>query len=308
MKNIIAAVSMAALALTGSLMAHAQETMTATHLKGTVTLPIAPKRVVVLDYSTLDTMQALGVEAEIALSKQLCPSFISKYKDAKYTDVGGLKQFNLETVNAFKPDCIIISGRQADYYDELSKIAPVYVINRMDKEPLTAALDDIKLIGQLFQKEEAAQAIVTKIEAAIARTNAKAKASKKKALVVLTNDGKIMAYGSGSRFGMVHDALGLEQVDTHIKTTGNHGQQVNYEYIALKNPDIIYVVDRSIAIGQDSKSVKLVSNKLVTRTKAAKNDCIIQLTPAIWYLTGGGATATMTMVEEIEKGIDQASK
>ncbi len=308
MKNIIAAVSMAALALSGSLMANAQESITATHLKGEVTLLVAPKRLVVLDYSTLDTMQALGVEAEIALSKQLCPEFISKYKGEQFTDVGGIKQFNLETVNAFKPDCIIISGRQADYYDELSKIAPVYVINRMEKDPLVAALDDIKFVGQLFQKEEAAQAIVTKIEEAIARTNAKAKSSDKKALVVLTNDGKISAYGSGSRFGMVHDVLGLAQVDTEIKTTGNHGQQVNYEYIALKNPDILYVVDRSVAIGQDSKATKLLSNKLVSRTKAAQNDAVIMLTPAIWYLTGGGATATMTMVEEIEKGLDAASK
>ena len=30
------------------------------------------------------------------------------------------------------------------------------------------------------------------------------KASGKKALVLLTNDGKVSAYGSGSRFGLVH--------------------------------------------------------------------------------------------------------
>lgn len=308
MKKIITTASIAVLALFSGLIANAQETITATHLKGTTTLPLAPKRIVVLDYSTLDTMQALGVEAEIALSKQLCPSFLSQYQDVKYTDVGGIKQFNLETVNAFKPECIIISGRQADYYDELCKIAPVYVINRMEKDPMTAAIDDIKFIGKLFQKEEQAQAHVEKIEAAIARTNAKAKSSGKKALVVLTNDGKISAYGSGSRFGMVHDALGLAQVDTEIKTTGNHGQQVNYEYIALKNPDILYLVDRSVAIGQDSKSTKLLDNPLVARTKAAKSGAVVMLTPAIWYLVGGGATCTLTMVEEIEKGIDAATK
>ncbi len=74
--------------LVGSL--HA-ETVSITHMKGTVDVPKNPKRIVVLDYAALDTIQTLGIEAEVALSKQTLPAYLSRYKDARYPDLGSLK-------------------------------------------------------------------------------------------------------------------------------------------------------------------------------------------------------------------------
>ncbi len=299
--------SIALLALGSCMIASANETVTVEHVSGTATLPMNPKRVIVLDYGLLDTMTTLGVDIDIALPKSNMPAYLSKYQDAKYPDLGTLKEFNIETINAFKPDCILLSTRQSPYYEELSKIAPCYVVNRTPADQMATAKADIALIGKLFGKEAEATAAIEKIEAAIARTQAKAKASQKRGLVILTNDGKISAYGSGSRFGMVHDALGVWQADTKIEAA-THGQQVNYEYLAMTNPDILYVIDRSIAIGQPTKSTKIAGNALVSRTNAAKNNAVIMLDPALWYLVGGGAHSTLTMVEEIEKGLDAAAK
>lgn len=299
--------SVALLALGSSMIASAQDSISVDHIKGNVTLPISPKRVAILDFGILDTMDQLGVDIDLAVPQTLMPSYLSKYQSDKYADLGGLKEFNLETLNAFKPDCIIISTRQGDYYDELSKIAPVYVVNRMPADQMQQAKDDILLVGKLFQKEEEAKKAIAEIDAAVARTKEKATACQKRALVILTNDGKISAYGAGSRFGMVHDALGVWQADTNIAISA-HGQQVNYEYIATLNPDIIYVVDRSVAIGQPTKSTKLKENALISRTKAAQNNAIIMLDPAIWYLVGGGIHSTATMIKEIEQGVEATQK
>lgn len=62
----------------------------------------------------------------------------------------------------------------------------------------------------------------------------KAKAGDKKALIILTTGGKVSAYGTGSRFGLIHDVLGVPAADPNLKVTNPHGQSVSFEYIAEK--------------------------------------------------------------------------
>lgn len=194
---------------------------------------------------------------------------------------------------------IIISGRQQDYYQKLSSIAPVYLVDTLAKDQLGEAKKNIRLLGDVFGVPEKAAEAVKNIDEAVTRTKDKAQASGKKALVLLTNDGKVSAYGSGSRFGLVHDALGVAQADKNIKV-GVHGQQVTYEYIAMLNPDIIFAVDRSVAIGRSAKNPNVLNNVLVNKTKAAKNGAIILLDPQVWYLSGGGIISLNKMISEVE--------
>lgn len=78
-----------------------------------------------------------------------------------------------------------------------------------------------------------------------------------------------------------------------------HGQQVTYEYIAMLNPDIIFAVDRSVAIGRSAKNLNVLNNVLVNKTKAAKNGAIILLDPQVWYLSGG-IISLNKMISEVE--------
>ena len=97
---------LAALILPGLSMAAADEakTITATHTLGTVELPVNPKRVAVLDYGSLETISELGVTPALALPKKFLPPYLSKFSGEQYTDLGTVKEFNIETINAFKPD------------------------------------------------------------------------------------------------------------------------------------------------------------------------------------------------------------
>ena len=289
-------------AVVGIAQAADRASVSVTHAFGTVSIPLAPERVVVMDFGMLDTLDALGIQARLAVPKGNLPAYLAKYGGQEYTDVGGLKEFNLETINAFKPELIIISARQQDYYKELSSIAPVYFVDNLSRDSLASARKNITAIGAIFGMKENVDHAWDILAQAVARVREKAVSHNKRALVLLTNDGKISAYGSGSRFGIIYDDLGLPQADPAIKV-GIHGQLVNYEYLAMVNPDIIFVVDRSAAVGGNARGIRLLDNALVAKTNASKNDRIVALPPDYWYLSGGGLQSLARMVDDIENAL-----
>lgn len=124
----------------------------------------------------------------------------------------------------------------------------------------------------------------------------------KKGLITLTTGGKVSAYGAGSRFGIMHDVFGVKEADENIEAS-THGMSVSFEYIAETNPDYLFVIDRDQVVSGEGNAKELFNNELVNKTNAAKNDKIIYLDPAVWYLTGGGLTSVSKMVEEVEDGI-----
>src|SRR5699024_9203083 len=97
--------------------------------------------------------------------------------------------------------------------------------------------------------------------------------------------------------------FGIPAVDENIEVS-THGMNVSFEYVVEQDPDLLYVVDRSAAIGEGSSAEQLVENKLMERTKAYQNDNIIYLDPEFWYLSGGGLESVAGMVEEIEGSIE----
>ncbi len=129
------------------------KTVVITDQKGEVEVPVNPKNIVVLDYGSLDIMSKLGVEP-VALPKGSLPSYLDKYKDDKYVDLGSLKEFDLEKINAAEPDLIIIEGRQESYYEDLKKIAPVLYLGTVNNDIFASAENNAKILGQVFNKEE----------------------------------------------------------------------------------------------------------------------------------------------------------
>ncbi|QDX93871.1 hypothetical protein C2W64_00861 [Brevibacillus laterosporus] len=270
--------------------------ITVKHELGETVVKKNPQKVVVFDFGALDTMDALGVEVAGIPQKSL-PSYLDKYKDAKYINVGGLKEPDFEKIHEVKPDLIIISGRQSDQYDEFKKIAPTIYMGIDDKKYMESFTTNVKTLGQIFEKEAKADEELAKIEKEIKDLHEKVKADDKKALVILANDGKVSAYGSTSRFGIIHDVFGFKQADDKIETS-THGQSVSFEYILEKNPDYIFVVDRTAAVEGKSAAKQVVENDIVKKTNAFKNNKIIYLDPGYWYLSGGGLESVSEMLKE----------
>ena len=266
-----------------------------------VKVPTNPEKVVVFDNGSLDTMDALGVgDAVIGAPTENLPEYLAAYSDVE--NAGGIKEPDLEKINQLQPDLIIISGRQSDFKEDLSAIAPTLYLAVDGSDPWNSTKENITTLAKIFQKEGEAKTQIADLEDEIAELKTGA-AKAGKALVVLVNEGQLSAYGAGSRFGIIHDTFGFAQADDQIEAS-THGQSVSYEYVLEKNPDVLFVIDRTQAIGGDDTNNNVADNELVKETNAGKNGKVITLQPDVWYLSGGGLESVETMLTDVQKALD----
>lgn len=267
--------------------------------------PAAPKRVVVMDYSTLDTMDELGLSsAVIAVPKMHLPKYLEKFRDKKYEDVGGVMEFDIEKIYKLKPDFIVISNRQLKSHEKLSKIAPTVNVNIDSRRYMDSFRENTLLTGRIWNKEAEAKQLISKVDTAVNRLRAEASDRGGKALLVMFSAGRYSAFGSGSRFGIIYDAFGVAQADGGIQVS-NHGKAVNSEYIAKINPDYFFVVDRDAVVEGKASPKKEVENTLIRTTKAFRNGKIGYLPADHWYLANGGAKSLLLMVNDIHSVISK---
>src|SRR5699024_3365043 len=117
-----------------------------------------------------------------------------------------------------------------------------------------------------------------------------------------SNDDKISAYGSNSRFGLIHDVFGVPAVDDTIEAS-THGMNVSFEYVTEQDPDLLYVIDRSAVVDGESSAKQVFENKLMEKTKAYQNDDIIYLDHNYWYLSGDGIEYVYEMIDEVSESV-----
>lgn len=281
----------------------AQDTIVITHQLGETPVPVNPQKVVVFDFGILDTLDLLGVEVA-GLPQGNVPPYLIQYTHGNYTNVGTLQEPDFEALSALDPDLIIISSRTATHYEALSELAPTIYMAIDTKNYMDSFKQNMEYIGAIFQKEEQVAAELAKIEEKIAAVRSKVEGTDKKALILLSNDKAISAFGPGSRFALIHDVLGFPAVDPTIEVS-THGQQVSFEYVKEKNPDYIFVIDRAAVVSSGGQLAKdTFNNDLVKQTNAYKNGKIIYLDPYYWYLSGGGLVSVSRMIDEVAAALD----
>lgn len=275
--------------------------VTVTHELGEAIVPRNPERVIVFDYATLDSLDVMGIEV-IGLPKSNIPAFLEKFKDDKYEDVGTLFEPDFEKIYELKPDVIFVSGRQAEVYEELAKIAPTVYLTVDGSKYMDSVTENLTILGEIFNKQDVIKEELTKINDKMKELNEKVTTEGKNALVVLANDGNISAFGVDSRFGVVYSDFGFTPVDESIQVV-NHGQSISFEYILEKNPDYILIVDRAATTGGSVSAEQLFNNHIVKQTEAYKNEKIIYLSSQEWYVASGGITGTLTMIQDLLSGL-----
>lgn len=270
------------------------------HYMGETEVIENPKKVVVFDYGIVDVLDNLGINI-IGLPKESLPKFLEKYSDNKYLNVGSLKEPNLEKLYEIKPDLIIISGRQEPFYEQLSKIAPTVALKTNSDDYMKSFKVNLDTLGNIFSKKEIFKTEFDKIENSLNEIKEKVQDQNLNALVILSNNGKLSAYGLKSRFGIIYDYFGFKPVEDIAVST--HGSKINFEYILEKNPNYIFIVDRSAVVGGDVSANKAFDNDIIKATKASQNGNIIFLDSEVWYTATGGLKSTNKMIEEIQSSI-----
>lgn len=279
------------------------KTVTVTDRNGEVTLPLNPKNVVVLDLSSLEILQELGVEPA-GLPKGSLTSYLDKYNDEKYADIGTVKEYDLEKIASLNPEVIIIENRQEEGYDELSKIAPVLFLGTDTGKNMESLERNLKALGTLFDQTEAAEQILADYNSRIEAINSKVTEKNETALFVMVNEGELSVYGEGSRFGFIYNPVGFAVADETIESS-THGQNVTSEYVKEKNPAYIFVMDRGAVVSgtTDKKANEVMENELIKTTDAYKNGHIYYVDSEAWYLGGSGVISVDKMISDMEKAI-----
>ena len=272
---------------------------------GEAVVPQNPERVAVYDLGAVDTLSKLGVKIGASVDSQNLAYLDAPLKDA--VKAGTLFEPNYEALNAYNPQLIVIGSRMAKdkVSSELAKLAPTIDMTAQTDNMKESAKARIDAYGRIFGKQAEADALKAEIDKTFADAKAAAQ-GKGKGLVILVNAGKLSAFGPDSRLGgWIHRDIGVPAADEAIKE-GSHGQPVSFEYIKEKNPDWLFVLDRSAAIGEEGQAAReVLNNPLVAQSTAWKKGQVVYLPPET-YLAAGGAQELLNAGNLLKDAFSQA--
>ncbi|MGI6408310.1 MAG: siderophore ABC transporter substrate-binding protein [Thiopseudomonas sp.] len=279
--------------------AAAAATLTIKHSQGETQVEQNPKTVAVLDWSTLDTMAALGVEAQGIPGGNILPAVLPQYADAKFVRIGTLFEPDFEALKNLKPDLIILGRRAAGHFEEASKYGPTLDLTPDPKDLLGSVVRHTELLGEIFERQDEAAKVTAELKDSVARLQ-QLTAKQGSGLTLLTTGGKMAAFGIGTRFGLIHDVFGMDMAAKDL-AVGRHGQSVSYEFILETNPDWLFVMDRDAAIGREGVAAKqMMDNELVAVTTAGSKQQIVYLDPEAWYLLdSSGARVLQSNINQL---------
>jgi iron complex transport system substrate-binding protein len=274
------------------------------HRLGGVMVPYDPQNLALLDFAALDIIDSLGMGGRVkGLAKGSTVSYLNSYTgNAALTDLGMLKEVNMEALYSLRPDVIFIGGRLSAEYDRLSQIAPVVLVAVDNSMGYMNSFKSItRDIASIFGLENKAEELLRGFDSRIEALHAAA--AGKTSLAVMVTSGSINTIGNGGRCSLIFNEAGFENLAANVTST--HGDSASFELLLDKNPDYIFVIDRDSAIGTNGAKAarEIIENEVVKQTEAYKNGHIVYLTPDVWYLAEGGITATDTMLKDLELGL-----
>lgn len=279
-------------------------TVTIEHYSGTDEVPVAPETVVVMDFGVLLSLDALGITPAAfgSLGTPLPPEYDAIAGNPDFPPIGTAFEPDYEAINALEPDLILVATRSSATYPDMSQIAPTVDLTfPEDVDFMTAFRTRHEQLGQIFGVEEQAAEQLDALDARIAELAART-GDAGTALVVLTSGTEVSAYGPGSRFGLVHDVLGFAPADDSLARDETHGEAISFEFILEAAPDVMFVIDRSAAIGEEGaqSAEAILDNELVAQTPAAQEGRIAYVDGADWYLAFNSLPGVNGMLDDVE--------
>ncbi len=287
--------------------AAAAQQLTVQHAQGETTLEANPEVVFSFDYAAIDTLVNLGVEVDGAPPLTgTAPVWLPE----GMLNIGSLFEPDYEEINASQPDLIIVGGRSATAYPELSRMAPTIDITFSD-DFLTSLHNNTNLLAEIFGKEAEAEAALAEIDAKVADLREKVAAGGD-GLIMMVNGGSISLLAPDNaragRGSLLYQTLGLVPTLEDVETA-THGEPISFEFLVQYDPDWLFVIDRDAAIGTEEgaqPAAAVLDNELMHRTSAWQNDQIVYLDPFNWYIiAGAGLSSANEMLDELAAAYDR---
>lgn len=271
--------------------------------KGPVTVAETPQTLAVFDIAAVDTLSSLGARIAGLPENLYVPELAGLKSGAEV--VGTIFEPDLEALSALSPDLIVVGGRSSPQLAATGRVARTIDMT-MDGDDLFAqAKQRLAAYGALVGKPAEAAALAAELDDTLLSARAAVK-DKGRALILMTSGPKVTAYGTGSRFGWVHAALGLPPAVEDVETA-THGEAISFEFVRDANPDWLIVVDRAAAIGSGEQNAKAtLDNELVAETTAWKKGQVVYMPAADFYIAAGGVQSTKRVLETIRDAFSPA--
>ncbi|GAS81895.1 ABC transporter substrate-binding protein [Paenibacillus amylolyticus] len=236
-----------------------------------VVLEKRPERIAVLhplylDYFfALDTTPIASTSAAEAMKEF---ATLQPYAgSAEIIDLGN-DSANLEKIMEANPDVIVtFKGSVDTIYDELSKIAPVVLIDYTDTWEKTTML-----CAQIVGKEELAEQLIQETQEMIASTKEQLSTLENKTFALLRVDGKSNFNAQGSKNTMYYNqtaGFGLLAPEGYPEG----GESLTLEGLSSMNPDYI-IIQHRIDVAEAAVKDK-ESSKVWKSLEAVKNNHVV---------------------------------
>ncbi|SDQ86440.1 Fe(3+) dicitrate ABC transporter substrate-binding protein [Pseudovibrio sp. Tun.PSC04-5.I4] len=291
--NMITAVVAGAISAMLSFNASARDVK---HELGTTTVPDQPQRIVVLEFSFVDALAAVGVVPVGIADDKKRERISSAYTDKigeDWVSVGTRKTPSLEVIASLNPDLIIADKtRHTAAYDTLSEIAPTVVFDSLGGD-YPSAIAQLETIGAAVGKPDEMKARVDAHKAKIAEIGAQFKdAGNYKIQFGVANAKGLWLHSPVSYNGSLLKSFGFTSgmAPTEGAVYESNYVKTSLEQLSTVNPDILILgryANPSFADGWKGEA-------LYEGITAVKNNRVFYVEAHVWSRLRGMVAAETT--------------
>jgi iron complex transport system substrate-binding protein len=263
--------------------------------QGQFEISTAPQRIVVLEFSFVDALAAVGVSpvgvADDNDSTRVIPAVRELVEP--WQSVGMRSQPSLEAIAVLKPDLIIADAeRHRTVYQDLQRIAPTLLLKSRGEtyqENLGSALK----IGVALDKQSAMEQRIQKHQQTMLDFKSHFSLKQTVQFAVVSDKG-MWLHSPASYAGGVLTTLGIASPIEELNEKAY--LPTSFELLLKTNPDWLLLG----AYSHPNVVNDWQKNPLFNLLTSAKNKQVVEVSPALWSLNRG-----MLAAEQMAKNLEQ---
>lgn len=191
-------------------------------------IPEKPKRIISLVPSQTELLAYFGLEDEVIGITKFCIYPEDWFK--KKTRIGGTKNLTIQKIIELKPD-LIIGNKEENTIEDIEVLEKHFPVWLSDVNSFDDAHEMINSLGEIVQKQQIAQELISKIQANFNQIPAP---SKKQKVLYLIWDAPLIAVGRNTYINSILEKIGFENFITEDRYP-------MIENNLVSQPDIIFL-------------------------------------------------------------------